>query len=108
MDIEILGHKGKITRVSSQPAHPPWFKEEIVVWISFDESVEGLQALGTTIPVSEYSKAGFMEVVKEAGERDLPRTLESHRKEREDIRAKVQRREEIDALVKRIETMLCL
>jgi len=106
VDIEILGHKGKITQVSSQEANPPWYKEDrLVVWISFDEPVDSTISFATTIPVVDYSKAGFLEVVKEAGEKDLARIVETNKKEREESRARSQRREKLDHLAKDVEAM---
>lgn len=104
--IELLGHKGRITHISSQLSYLPWQKEDMLaVWIEFDEAVEGTLSFATNIPIKQYSKDELLRVVKVSAELDLAKLIAKHRKEQEEWKRKEAREEQLDNLAKQLESM---
>lgn len=104
--IELLGYKGRITRISSQPAYPPWQEEDLLsAWISFDEAVGGTLSFATNIPVKQYSKEELLRVVKVSAERDLTNIIAADHKKREEMKEKEARKEQLDNLAKELESL---
>lgn len=107
VEIEVLGYKGRVSHVFSQQANPPWRKEDrLATWIEFDPSINGTLAIAVDLPVKEYSQEEFVQAVKEAAERELPRILEKARQERQELQERERTKAELEALAKRIESML--
>lgn len=108
IEIELCGHKGKITHIWAREAYPPWHPEDtLYVNVEFDEPYpESIISTAISIPAKEYSREKLLEVVKTQGEKQVAETLAKRRKEREDSQRREERREELDALAKRMGELL--
>ncbi len=85
-DVEILGHKAKIERVSGQAKMEPWEEDRLVVWLSFDEPVVVVSSFAVLLPVKKYKRDEFLYNVVRLGAEELKRILAKHeevKKERE-------------------------
>jgi hypothetical protein len=65
-EIELLGYKGRITRISFKQKLKPWHPEdELAAYIEFDEpQPEGILSMGVAVPVKDYSRKELLEVVR--------------------------------------------
>ena len=98
-EVEILGHKAKIERITGQPKKEPWWKEDqLVVWLSFDEAVGSVLSFATYLPVKKYERDEFLYNVRRRGEEDLRRILEKHEKEKREREEREQRQAAVDAV----------
>lgn len=108
IEIELCGYRGRITYLRAREAYPPWLPEDtLYVNVEFDEPYpESIISTAISIPAKEYSREKLLEVVKKEGEKQVAETLAKHRKKREDSERRQERREELDALAKRMEGLL--
>lgn len=100
MEVEILGHKAKIERVSGQAKREPWHKEDqLVVWLSFDEAVGSTLSFPTYVPAKKYAdRAEFLYNVRRRGEEDLKRILEREEREHREREERDERQKALDAV----------
>lgn len=107
IEIELCGYRGKITHIWAKEASPPEYQDIFYVHVSFDEPYpENILSTAVTIPAQEYSREGLLAMVKKEGERQLAEAIAKHIKEREVNALRQQRREELNALAKRMEEVL--
>ncbi|GAI80964.1 unnamed protein product [marine sediment metagenome] len=97
-EVKILGHKAKIERVSGQTKQEPWWKEEqLVVWLAFDEAVDGVLSFAIYLPVKKYERDEFLYNVRRRGEEELQRILVKNELEKREIQEKKERQAAVDA-----------
>lgn len=111
IEIELCGYKGRITYIFAREAYSPWHPEDtLYVNVEFDEPIpESLISTAICIPAryaSGRNRDDFLYLIKAEGEKQFLETLARHRKERADSQSQAQRREEVDALAKRMEELL--
>lgn len=108
IEIELCGHKGKLTHIWAREANPPWHPEDsFYVDVEFDEPYpESIISTAIVIPAKAYSRDGLLELIKTDGEKQLAETLAKHRQEREDSKRRQEKSVELDALAKRVEGLL--
>ena len=99
-EVEILGHKAKIERVSGQAKLEPWQKEDqLVVWLEFDEAVGSVLSFATYLPAKKYAdRAEFLYNVRRRGEEDLKRILAKHEEEKREMQERNERKAALDAV----------
>lgn len=98
-EIEILGHKARVKRISGQGVLYPWYKEEkLVVWLEFDEPVGSVVSFGVSLPVKKYEREEFLYNVRRLGEEELKCILERHEKEDEERKEKGEQQKVLDAM----------
>lgn len=98
-EIEILGHKAKIERVSGQVKDGlHWKEDQLVVWLSFDEAVGSVLSFATYLPVKQYEREEFLYNVRRRGEEDLKRILERHEKDKRETQERDERKAAVDAV----------
>lgn len=104
-EVELLGHKGKITHINTQLADDLWHKEDrLVVWLDFhDAPFDGIIGFAVDLPVKHYSKEELLKAVVVLGEPQLTNTLEKYRKQRDKLRGQRERKEALDKLAKAVE-----
>ena len=70
INIEVMGHKGKITRLLPvMRPFPTIFDEEkdlISAWVEFDPPVNGTMGLYVNIPVKDYTREELIQAVVKA------------------------------------------
>jgi len=107
--IEVLGYKATINSVSARQADGIWYKEDfLMVFISFDESVDSTLGFGVHLPVKRYEKDEFIAAVKAEAEVTLPKLLEKHRQERDNRRREQEKQEALDLVVGEIKSEIGL
>jgi len=98
-EVEILGHKAKIERVTGQVKEAPWRKkDQLVVWLAFDEAVGSVLSFATCLPVKKYEREEFLDNVRRRGEEDLKKILARDEKERREAEEKQVRQGAVDAV----------
>lgn len=106
-EVEILGHKAKIERVSGQEKLEPWHKEEkLVVWLAFDEAVDSILSFAVLLPVKKYEREEFLYNVRRRGEEELKRILERHEKEKREMQERDERKAALDAVVAEAQSLI--
>ncbi len=99
VEIEILGHKAKIERVSSQLRDGlHWKEDQLIVWLSFDEAVDSVLSFAIYLPVKKYERDEFLYNVRRRGEEDLKRILERHERENREMQERDERQKALDAV----------
>lgn len=108
IEIELCGHKGRITHIWASEAHLPWRPlDTLRVEVEFDEPHPGsIISIAFDILPKDYSQEELLTVIKKVGEMQFIDISDKHLKEREERRAQQKRREELDALAKRLEERL--
>lgn len=107
VEVEILGHKAKIERVSGQAKLEPWHKEDqLVVWLSFDEAVDSILSFAVSLPVKKYEREEFLYNVRRRGEEELERILESHAKEKREMQERNERKAVLDAVAAEVQKLI--
>jgi len=107
-EVEILGHKAKIERIIGQ-VKPVlhWKFDQLVVWLSFDEAVEGVLSFPIYLPAKKYAdRAEFLYNVQRRGEEALKHILarnEQEEREREDMD---QRKAAVDAVAAEAQSLI--
>jgi len=106
-EVEILGHKAKIERVSSQLSDGlHWKEDQLVVWLSFDEAVGSVLSFTTCLPVKQYERAEFLYNVRRRSEEDLKRILEKDEKERGEKQERKERKAALDAVAAEAQSLI--
>ncbi len=106
-EIEIMGHKAKIERVSGQEKLEPWHREEmLVVWIAFDEAVAGTMSFAVLIPAKKYERDEFLYNVRRRGEEQFKLILEKHEKEQREMWGRNERKKALDAMVAEAQSLI--
>ena len=78
-EIEILGCKAKIVRVSSQVRDGLHRKgDKLVVWLSFDKPVVVVSSFAVLLPVKKYKRDEFLDNVLRLGCEELKRIVAKH------------------------------
>lgn len=111
IEIELCGHKGRITHIWAREAYPLLNPEDtLYVDVEFDEPYpENIISTAISVPVkyaSGRNREDLLYLIKTEGEKQIAETLTKHRKEREDSQRRQERREELDALAKRMGELL--
>ena len=106
-EVEILGHKAKIGSVTAQLKDELSRKEDrLVVYLSFDESVDSVLGFYTYLPVKKYERDEFLYNVRRRGEEDLKRILETHEKEKREREYREQKQAAIDAVAAEAQSLI--
>jgi len=105
IEIELCGHKARLTGICSRPAYPPWQKEdELLVRVEFDQPYpEAIISTYISLPVKVYSCGEFLEVVKRDGEKQIAAAIAKHREEQEKYKREDEHKEALTAFAKRLE-----
>jgi len=108
IEIELCGHKGRITGIWAREALPPWYPEDMLYFLfDFDEpQPQGILSTAVIVPAKEYSREELLAVVKKEGEQQVAETIARYVKEREASALRQQKQVELDALAKRTEELL--
>ncbi len=102
IDIEVMGHKGKITRLLPlMRPFPRIFDEEkdlISAWVEFNPPADGTMGLYVNIPAKDYTREGLIKAVVMAVERSFvtDQRIKAER-ERREVREK-----DLEAFVDRV------
>lgn len=104
--IQLLDYKGTLTHILSRQASYPFYQEdELLVFVEFSEPhPANIISTAITIPVKDYSREEFLQVVKKNGDEQLLTSIENHRQKHERQEAAEQRKVELDAVAKSIES----
>jgi len=106
-EVEILGHKAKIEQVSGQPKHKPWHKEEkLVVWLEFEEAVDGVISFAVELPVKKYEREEFLYNVRRRGEEELKRILERQEEKERERQERTERKAALDAMAAEAQSLI--
>ncbi len=105
-EVEILGHKAKIERVSGQAKMEPWEEDRLVVWVSFGEPVDSILSFAIYLPVKKYEREEFLYNVRRRGEEELKRLLEKHQKENRELEDKRQRQAAVEAVAAEAQSLI--
>jgi hypothetical protein len=100
VEIELCGHKGKITNIYGFVAQPPWRPKDMLgAWIEFDEPCpEGINAMAIDIPAKEYYPNELRAIIKKEGEKQVARAKEQRIKERTTDELRQRERDRVEAL----------
>ncbi|MBA7712919.1 hypothetical protein ES703_121912 [subsurface metagenome] len=107
-EVEILGHKAKIERVTGQVKLEPWWSEDqLEIWLSFDEAVDSTLSFATYLPAKRYAdREEFLEEVRRRGEEDLKRILAKDEEKRKEREERQQRQKALDAVAAEAQSLL--
>ena len=106
-EVEILGHKAKIERVSAQSKLEPWHKEDkLVVWLSFDEAVDSILSFAVLLPVKKYEREEFLYNIRRRGEEELKRILVRHEVEKRQMEERDQKKAALDAVAAEAQSLI--
>lgn len=106
-EVEILGHKAKIERVSSQLRDGlHWKEDQLVVWLSFDKAVGSVLSFATYLPVKKYERDEFLYNVRRRGEEELKRILERHEMEQGERQERDERQKALDAVAAEAQSLI--
>ena len=106
-EVEILGHKAKIERVTGQAKDDlHWKEDQLVVWLSFDEPVESVVSFATYLPVKKYERDEFLYNVRRRGEEDLKHILAKDEEKRRERQGRKERQKELDAVAAEAQSLI--
>ncbi len=98
IEIEIMGHKAKIERVTGQAKDDLYWKEDqLAVWLAFDEAVGSILSFAICLPVKKYEREEFLYNVRRRGEEELQRILAKYELEKRERQEKEERQAALDA-----------
>lgn len=105
VEMELLGFKGKLKRITTAPANPPFLNEDFLLAVVEFEKPYPVAIIETWfhIPVRDYSKDELLATVKKSGEQQLAASIEKHEKDWAKREADEQHKKELDALAQSIE-----
>lgn len=107
IEIEILGHKAKLSGIRGRLKDGIWRKEDYIeVWFRFEEAVDGTLGFAIELPVRNYGKDQFLEVVRREGEKKLKEILKDDAAKGAQQRQEKARQRDLDSLVSQIESMI--
>lgn len=105
--ITVMGHEANIEHIGSRLALPPWQEhDELVVWLSFKEAVDGTLAFGVGLPAREYSREEFLQAVKEVAEKQLANIIARDKQEKARRAREEERKRTLDDLAGRLRSMV--
>ena len=107
-EVEILGHKAKIERITGQAKAPSSEgHDRLVVWLSFDEAVGSVLSFATYLPAKKYAdRDEFLYNVRQRGEEALKRILERNEQEKREMQEKDERQKVLDAVVAEVQRLI--
>ena len=106
-EVEILGYKATIERISGQEKLEPWHKEEkLVVWLSFDEAVGSVLSFAVLLPVKKYEREEFLYNVRRRGEEELQLILERHAKVKREMAERNERKKALDDMAAEAQSLI--
>ncbi|MBA7699966.1 hypothetical protein ES703_108672 [subsurface metagenome] len=106
-EVEILGHKAKIERVTGQAKDDlHWKEDQLVVWLAFDEAVGSILSFAIYLPAKKYERDEFLYNVRRRGEEDLKRILERQEKEKGEMEYREQRKAAVDAVAAEAQSLI--
>ena len=106
-EIEILGHKAKIERVSGQVKDGlHWKENQLVVWLTFDEPVVVVSSLAVSLPVKKYEREEFLYNVVRRGGEELKRILAKLEEEKREIDERQESQKALDAIAAEAQSLL--
>ena len=107
-EVEILGHKAKIERVSSQLKQEPFQKEDqLVVWLEFDEAVDSVLSFAVELPVKKYAdRDEFLYNVRLRGEEALKRILERQEQVHREMQERDEQQKALDAVAAEAQSLI--
>jgi len=108
VELELCGHKGRITRIWGGIAQPPWHpKDSLSVYIEFAEPhPEGIAAMAISIPAKEYYERELLAMIKKEGEKQVAEAINKQIKQRTICNLRQQREETLNALAEKAEKAL--
>lgn len=100
MEVEILGHKAKIERVSNQLSQFPWQPVDcLIAWLKFDEAVGSTISFAIELPAKKYAdREALLYHIRWRGEEALRRSLERDEAKDEERKTLEDRGKVLDAL----------
>lgn len=105
--VTILGHKAYITGIGADQADGVWRKkDEIHVWLTFDEPIGSTISFGTSVPVKEYTREQFLKAVKQQGELSFAIITQKDKERKAEHTKKEEKQKELDAIVAGIRQQL--
>jgi len=105
--VEILGHRAKVERVSSQAKLEPWHKEDqLVVWLAFDEAVDSVVSFAVLLPVKKYEREEFLYHVRRRGGEQLKHILAKDEEKRRELQERKERQKELDAVAAEAQSLI--
>jgi len=103
-EVELLGHKATVSRITGRLADILWPKEDcLAVWLSFDEPVDGTESFGIDLPAKAYSKTEFLNLVVKTAEACLKELIGKHAQEMEQMKGRENRQQHLDHLASVVE-----
>ncbi|MBA7511363.1 hypothetical protein ES705_03356 [subsurface metagenome] len=107
IEIEIMGYKATIERVSGQIKDGlHWKEDQLIVWLAFDEAVGSVLSFATCLPVKKYERDEFLYNVRRRGEEDLKRILAKHEEERQELEDRQKRQTAVDAVAAEVQSLI--
>lgn len=108
VELELAGYPCRITHILARTVNLPLTpEEEFLVGVNFSEPhPANFISTFISIPVKDYSKDEFLEVVQKNGDKQIAASVERHRQDDERRDKKGQRQAELDALAHGIEAKL--
>lgn len=100
MEVEILGHRAKVERITGQTKLYPWFvREQLVVWLSLEEAVGNTLSFTVHLPAKKYAnRAELSYNIRRRGEETLTRILKSDKQEAAKAQNESERQKALAAL----------
>jgi len=106
-EVEILGHKAKIERVTGQVKDGlHWKEDQLEVWLAFDEAVGSVLSFATYLPVKQYERDEFLYNVRRRGEEDLKCILVRHEREDKERDERKQRQAALDVVAAEAQSLI--
>ena len=109
VEVEIMGHKAKIERVSTQLGERSIdisAKDHLVVWLAFDEAVGSLLSFGILLPVKKYDREEFLYNVCRRGEEDLKQHLAKYERDTLAMQDRHERQAVLDAAAAEAQSLI--
>ena len=106
--IKLLSYKAKIDHIKACEAYPPLYsKDLLMVFAKFIGShPRAFRSIAIGITAKKYSRGQLLKVIKKEGNKQLTQALNRARLPEQLNAHQRQRRQELDALVKRAEEVL--
>ena len=105
VNLELAGYPCRITHILARTANPTFArKEDFLVVVEFSKpSPAAIISTSISIPVKDYSKDEFIEVVQKNGDEQIAASVERHHQDDERKDKKEQRQAELDVVAHGIE-----
>ena len=106
-EVEILGHKAKIERVSGQAKDDlHWKEDQLVVWLAFDEAVGSVLSFAIYLPVKKYKREEFLYNVRRRGEEALQRIRVENELLKREMQERDERQKALDAVAAEAQSLI--